>query len=67
MNKISPTQITQENDYYIFELDKDVIRKKVSYYTRYGIEIAADLYYKKNLDLNKKNVGFSYWTTIWRS
>lgn len=57
MNKISPTKITQENDHYIFELDKDVIRKKVSYYTRYGIEIAADLYYKKNLDLNKKNVG----------
>lgn len=57
MSNISPTKITQADDHYIFELNKNVIRKKVSYYTRYGIEIAADLYYGKNLDLAQQHPG----------
>jgi hypothetical protein len=34
-------------DNYIFDLDENVTRTPVSYKTRYGITIAADLYVEK--------------------
>ena len=39
---------------YIFELSNEVIRKKVSYKNRYGIQIAADLYVPHDFDENTK-------------
>lgn len=40
---------------YIFTLAESVERKPVTYKNRYGIEIAGDLYYGKNLDLKQKH------------
>lgn len=40
---------------YIFTLAESVERKPVTYKNRYGIEIAGDLYYGKNLDLSEKH------------
>ena len=42
--------MTAENEHYIFKLSDKVEREHVNYYTRYGIEIAADLYYAKDID-----------------
>lgn len=39
---------------HIFELSDQVIRKPVSYNTRYGIEISAELYLPKDFDETKK-------------
>jgi fermentation-respiration switch protein FrsA (DUF1100 family) len=41
-------------DNYIFELGEQVTRTPVSYPTRFGISIAADLYLPKNFDESKK-------------
>lgn len=40
--------------YYIFELNENVERKSVVYQNRYGLDIAAELYYSKNLNFNQK-------------
>lgn len=40
----------QEDIHYIFDLSDQVVREQVYYKTRYGIEVAADLYYSKDLD-----------------
>ncbi|MHC5248393.1 alpha/beta hydrolase [Enterococcus sp. LJL90] len=40
---------------YIFELAKNVERTNVKYKNRYGIEIAGDVYYGADTDLNEKN------------
>jgi fermentation-respiration switch protein FrsA (DUF1100 family) len=37
-------------DDYIFELDENVTRMPVSYETRFGIAISADLYLRKDFD-----------------
>lgn len=42
---------------YIFTLSENVIRKPVTYKTRYGIEIAADLYLPKDFDETKRYPG----------
>ena len=42
-------------EYYIFELNKNVERKHVSYKNRYGMTIAADIYTAKDMDLSKKH------------
>ena len=42
-------------DNYIFELSDQVSRKPVTYKNRYGITIAADLYTKKDLDMEEKH------------
>lgn len=39
-------------DGYTFKLDKDIIRKKVTFKNRYGISLVGDLYYKNNLNNN---------------
>lgn len=39
-----------QNGNYIFELNKNVERKSVSYKNRYGIKISGDIYIPKNLD-----------------
>lgn len=41
-------------DNYIFDLSDNVIRKPVSYKTRYGIQISADLYLPKDMDSSKE-------------
>lgn len=41
--------------YYICELNENVERKHVSYKNRYGMKIAGDIYYSKNIDLSKKH------------
>lgn len=43
-------RVTESEDHYIFELRDDVTREKVYYRTRFGIEIAADLYRPKDFD-----------------
>ncbi|MFJ8770411.1 alpha/beta hydrolase [Streptomyces clavifer] len=40
---------------YIFELDENVTRTPVTYKTRFGITIAADLYRAKNLDESQQH------------
>ena len=40
---------------YICELNENVERKHVSYKNRYGMKIAGDIYYSKNIDLSKKH------------
>ncbi|MBM7642675.1 alpha/beta hydrolase [Streptococcus loxodontisalivarius] len=40
----------QADIHYIFDLAETVVREQVYYPTRYGVEIAADLYYAKDLD-----------------
>ncbi|WP_231125247.1 alpha/beta hydrolase [Lactiplantibacillus pentosus] len=50
--KIEPTmaatRVNADEDQYIFELSDNVTREKVYYPTRFGVEIAADLYYAKD-------------------
>lgn len=55
MSKESAIRVTPNDEYYIFKLDRSVIREHVYYKTRYDVEIAADLYYSKTLDKNKNN------------
>lgn len=43
-------RLAEDEETYIFDLDENVVREHVYYPTRYGVEIAADLYYTKNLD-----------------
>ena len=51
------TRVSDSEDYYIFDLRDDVTREKVYYRTRFGIEIAADLYKPKDFDGSKKYAG----------
>ncbi|WP_303972574.1 alpha/beta hydrolase [Streptococcus merionis] len=50
-------RVAVEDEYYIFDLDATVVREHVYYPTRYGVEIAADLYYSKDLDKSTKHPG----------
>lgn len=50
MNPLQATRVAPADEYYIFDLDSTVVREHVYYSTRYGVEIAADLYYAKDLD-----------------
>ena len=43
------------NEGYIAALKESIIRKKVIYKNRYGLQIVGDLYYSKYLNLNEKN------------
>lgn len=47
-------RVTPDEEYYIFELDYEVTREHVYYKTRFGIELAADLYMPKDADLTQK-------------
>ncbi|RRK09965.1 alpha/beta hydrolase [Lactiplantibacillus garii] len=49
------TRVTAADEHYIFKLNANVVRKHVYYPTRFGVEIAADLYYAKDLDLTAKS------------
>lgn len=40
---------------YIFDLDAAVIRKSVTYPNRFGLTLAADLYYSKDTDLSHQH------------
>lgn len=42
-------------DNYIFELSDEIKRTAIKYKNRFGIELDADLYYKKELDLTKQH------------
>ena len=44
------TRVTESEDHYIFQLNENVTREKAYYSTRFGIEIAADLYRPADLD-----------------
>lgn len=48
------TRVTPEQEYYIFPLNDQISRTHVYYDTRFGIEIAGDLYVSKNLEPGKK-------------
>ena len=43
-----------EERYYIFELNKNVERRAVSYQNRYGFTIAGEIYLSKERDIHKK-------------
>lgn len=47
-------ETSESEDYYIFDLDKEVKRTHVYYKNRYGIDISADLYRSKDLILSRK-------------
>lgn len=46
-------RISPEEEHYIFELDENVERTHVYYNNRFGIELAADLYVAKDLDMTQ--------------
>ena len=48
------TRVTPEDEYYIFTLNENVTRTHVYYDTKFGIELAADLYTSKDLDTTQK-------------
>ena len=48
------TRVTAEEEYYVFDLDENVTRTHVYYKTRFGIELAADLYMPKDADLTQQ-------------
>jgi len=48
-------RVENEDEYYIFELNDHVTREHVYYRTRYGIELAGDLYYAKDMDRTQKH------------
>lgn len=54
-NPTAAVRVSTEDEYYIFDLDENVERTHVYYKTRYGIELAGDLYYAKDLDLSQKH------------
>jgi len=47
-------RVNPAEEYYIFQLHEDVTRTHVYYDTRFGIELAGDLYVSKDLDQSKK-------------
>ena len=48
-------RVSPEDEYYIFDLSENVEREHVYYRTRYGIELAGDLYYAKDIDKSAKH------------
>ena len=44
---------------YIAPLNKNIQRDHVRFYNRYGLAIAGDLHYKKDIDKNQKYSAFS--------
>ena len=54
MNPNLAKRVTPDEEYYIFDLDDEVTREHVYYKTRFGIELAGDLYMPKNADLTQK-------------
>lgn len=55
IDTMQATRVQPEDEYYIFDLNQQVHREHVYYRTRYGVEIAADLYFAKDLDLTVKH------------
>lgn len=53
-DKTRAIRVTPEEEYYIFELNPEVTRTHVYYDTRFGVELAGDLYVPKNLDESEK-------------
>lgn len=50
VNSFAAQHMQVGEEYYIFDLADSVQREHVYYLTRYGVEIAADLYYPKDLE-----------------
>lgn len=48
-------RVSPEEEHYIFDLDENVERTHVYYDTRFGVEIAGDLYVSKNIDRSVKH------------
>lgn len=48
------TRVTPAEEHYIFQLNPEVERTHVYYETRFGIELAGDLYVPKNLNQSQK-------------
>lgn len=53
-DKTRARRISPEEEYYIFQLNPDVLRTHVYYDTRFGVEIAGDLYMPRDLDQSRK-------------
>ena len=53
-NPNAAIRVSAEEEHYIFDMDESVERTHVYYNNRFGIEIAADLYMKKDMDAGKK-------------
>lgn len=47
-------RVPPQEEHYIFQLSDNVVRTHVYYDTRFGIEIAGDLYVAKDLDQSRK-------------
>lgn len=48
------TRVSPEQEHYIFQLNENVVRNHVYYNTRFGIEIAGDLYLPKEMENDRK-------------
>ena len=53
-DKTRAIRVTPQEEHYIFQLNPEVTRTHVYYDSRFGIEIAGDLYVAKDLDQSKK-------------
>lgn len=54
-NPTGAVRVTEDEEHYIFDLGESVERTHVYYKTRYGIELAGDLYVSKDADLTQKH------------
>lgn len=53
-DKTRAIRVAPQEEHYIFQLNPEVTRTHVYYDSRFGIEIAGDLYVAKDLDQSKK-------------
>ena len=53
-DKTRAIRVVPQEEHYIFQLNPEVTRTHVYYDSRFGIEIAGDLYVAKDLDQSKK-------------
>ena len=53
-SQLAATRVAESDRHYIFELNEDVTREHVYYTNRYGVEIAADLYYPEDMDQSQE-------------
>lgn len=52
---LAARRVSEKKRHYIFKLSKKVTRKHIYYRNRYGVEIAADMYYPKTMDKSQKH------------
>ena len=52
---LAARRVSENERHYIFDLNENVTREHVYYTNRYGVEIAADIYYPKDMDKSQQH------------